>query len=159
MTREEFETRMIAMQDTLYRVSATLLRAPCDREDAIQECIYKALLKREKLREDAAMQSWVIRILINECYAILRRAKRERPQEEMPERAVPEDANPEVFEALFSLDGKYRLPLVLHYVEGYSTEEIARMLRLPAGTVRSRMTRGRQKMKEYITKKEAANHG
>lgn len=148
MTKEEFEARIIGMQDTLYRVSATLLRQPCDREDAIQECIYKALRKRDSLREDRFMQSWVTRILINECYSIHRRAKWERPSEQLPEPPpMPgPDADPEVFRILFSLNEKLRLPMVLHYVEGYSVDEVARIMRIPTGTVKSRLARAREKM-------------
>ena len=148
MTKEEFEARIIAMQDTLWRVSATILRQPCDREDAIQECIYKALRKRDSLRDDRFMQSWVIRILINECYSIHRRAKWERPSERLPEPPpMPgPDADPEVFRILFSLNEKLRLPMVLHYVEGYSVDEVARIMRIPTGTVKSRLARAREKM-------------
>ncbi len=148
MTKEEFEARIIGMQDTLYRVSATLLKQPCDREDAIQECIYKALRKRDSLRDDRFMQSWVIRILINECYSIHRRAKWERPSEHLPEPPpMPgPDADPEVFRILFSLNEKLRLPMVLHYVEGYSVDEVARIMRIPTGTVKSRLARAREKM-------------
>jgi len=148
VTKEEFEQRIIGMQDTLYRVSATLLRQMCDREDAIQECIFKALKKRESLRDDRFMQSWVIRILINECYSIHRRAKWERPLERLPEPPpMPgPDADPEVFRILFSLNEKLRLPMVLHYVEGYSVDEVARIMRIPTGTVKSRLARAREKM-------------
>jgi len=148
VTKEEFEARIIGMQDTLYRVSATLLKQPCDREDAIQECIYKALRKRDSLRDDRFMQSWVIRILINECYSIHRRAKWERPSERLPEPPpMPgPDADPEVFRILFSLNEKLRLPMVLHYVEGYSVDEVARIMRIPTGTVKSRLARAREKM-------------
>ena len=159
MTREDFEERIIGMQDTLYRISSTLLAAPCDREDAIQECIFKALDKREKLRDDRAMQSWVIRILINECYGVLRQNRRMSPQEQLPERVMEEDADPEVFQALFALENKFRLPMVLYYVEGYSTQEIARMMRLPCGTIRSRLARARKRIKEELLKEEAAERG
>lgn len=154
MTKEEFEQRIISMQDTLYRMSATILYRPCDREDAIQECIFKSLKKRDSLKDDAAMQSWVIRILINECYSILRRARWERPAEQLPEpppQPAP-DADPEVFRILFSLDTRLRLPMVLYYVEGYSVSEIAHILRIPSGTVKSRLARARARMKKELTK-------
>ncbi len=147
MTQAEFESRIIAMQDTLYRVSATLLPQMCDREDAIQECIYKALSKREKLKSDEAMQSWVVRILINECYQQMRRRKRLIPVETLPEGEVEPGADVEVRRALMSLKPELRVPLELHYIEGYKVEEIARILRLPAGTVKSRLSKGRRTMR------------
>ena len=156
MNKTEFESRIIAMQDVLYRVSVTILREPKDREDAIQECILKAIMKREKLKDDRAMQAWVIRILINECYAILRKNRRMVPLDKLPERAAENGGDPEVFRMLFSLPDKLRLSMVLYYVEGYSTEEIAKMLSVPAGTVRSRLTRGREKLKEMMESEEAA---
>ena len=154
MTKEEFEQRIIGMQDTLYRVSATLLRQNCDREDAIQECIYKAIRKRETLRDERYMQSWVIRILINECYSIHRRARWEKPTDSFPEPPpLPApDANPEVFRALMSLDEKMRLPMVLYYVEEYPVDKIARILRIPSGTVKSRLARAREKLKKEMEK-------
>ena len=60
---------------------------------------------------------------------------------------APADADSELHDALISLDEKLRLPIVLHYIEGFSTSEIARILRCPKGTVKSRMRRGRQELK------------
>ena len=160
MTQAEFERRVVGMQDSLYRVASTILYRPCDREDAIQECILRAIRKRDSLRDESAFEGWMIRILINECYATLRRFRREQLTDELPE-PQPEpqpdpDANSEVFQALFSLKRDLRLPLVLHYVEGYPLEEIARILRVPTGTVKSRMSRARKRLKMELDK-EADN--
>ena len=157
MTQAEFETRIIAMQDTLYRVSATLLTQMCDREDAIQECIYKALAKREKLKSDDAMQAWIVRILINECYQQMRRRKRLIPMETPPEGEVEPGADADVRQALMRLKPELRVPLVLRYIEGYKVEEIAAILRLPAGTVKSRLSRGRRALRiEWDEEEERA---
>lgn len=157
MTQAEFETRIIAMQDTLYRVSATLLTQMYDREDAIQECIYKALAKREKLKSDDAMQAWVVRILINECYQQMRRRKRLIPMETPPEGEVEPGADAAVRQALMRLKPELRVPLVLRYIEGYKVEEIAAILRLPAGTVKSRLSRGRRALRiEWDEEEERA---
>lgn len=147
MTQTEFEARIVAMQDTLYRVSATLLTQMCDREDAIQECIFHALKKRDRLRDDGAMQAWVIRILINECYQLMRKRKRLVPVETLPEGETEEGADRDVRRALMTLEPSLRLPIVLHYIEGYKVNEVARMLRLPAGTVKSRLARGREALR------------
>ena len=143
MTQEEFARRIVAMQDTLYRVSTSILPQLCDREDAVQGAIEKAWRKQRKLRDDRAMQAWVIRILINECYGLLRRRKWETPSDTLPERETAQDARPDLYQIFTSLDEKYRLPLLLHYVEGYSVKECARMLNMPQGTLKSRLHRGR----------------
>lgn len=96
------------------------------------------------------MQTWVIRILINECHNIQRKRGRELPMDELPERAAPAGVDYELHDALFCLDESLRLPIVLYYVEGYSVGEIARILRWPQGTVKSRMRRGRQELKKTL---------
>ena len=154
MTHGEFANRIVAMQDALYRVSTTLLPQLCDREDAVQETIIKAWLKQSKLRDDHAMHAWVIRILINECYALLRRRKREAVSATLPERETAPDALPDLYQLFTSLDEKYRLPMVLYYIEGYSVGETAQMLRLPQGTLKSRLHRGRLLLKDALYMEE-----
>jgi len=155
MTQEEWIARIIGMQDRLYRISTTILPQMCDREDAVQSAIEKALRKWQSLRDEKAVDKWMTRILINECYTILRRRKRETLFDEPPERECEPDARPDVYELFTSLESKYRLPVVLYYVEGYAVGEIAGILRLPSGTVKSRLHRGRQILRGLIELEEA----
>ncbi len=154
MTTEEFAGRIVTMQETLYRVSYSILRRPCDQEDAVQEAIRKAWQQRDKLRDDSLLKAWVIRILIRECYALLRKRRREIPLEALPEREAPPDADFALHELFLSLEESLRIPAVLHYIEGYELTDIARMMRLPTGTVKSRLHRARRKMKEAWEKQE-----
>ena len=154
MTQAEFNARVVAMQDTLYRVSSTLLPQLCDREDAVQGAIEKAIRKRHTLRKDSALEAWLTRILINECYTLLRRRKREMLFDDVPEREVAPDANPDLYQLFTSLEEAYRLPMVLHYVEGYTVDEICRMLRLPRNTLKSRLYRGKQLLRKALEKEE-----
>ena len=154
MTQAEFTDRVVAMQNTLYRVSTTILPQMCDREDAVQGAIEKALLKRDRLRDDRALEKWLTRILINECYALLRKRKRETLFDDLPERETAPDANPDLYQLFTSLEEKYRLPMVLYYVEGYTVEETARMLRMPNGTIKSRLYRGRQLLRDTLDLEE-----
>ncbi|SHH59141.1 RNA polymerase sigma-70 factor, ECF subfamily [Sporobacter termitidis DSM 10068] len=150
MTSDEFAERIVAMMQTLYRVSYTQLSQSCDRDEAVQECLYKAWEKRQQLKDERYMQTWIIRILINECHNIQRKRERELPMEELPERAAPTGADYELHDALFGLEESQRLPLVLYYVEGYSVGEIAKILHWPQGTVKSRMRRGRKELKKTL---------
>ncbi len=152
MTHEDFASRIIALQGTLYRVTCALLHEHADREDAVQSAIEKAWRKQALLRDDSRMNAWVVRILVNECYEILRRQKREAPVEELPDRPAPPDADADLYRFFRDLPDTLRLTMVLHYLEGYDVKEIARIQRIPAGTVKSRLMRGREKMSrnEYV---------
>lgn len=150
MTKEEFGTKVMPLRDTLYRVSFSLLPNRFDQEDAVQESIRIALQKLHTLREDKYFGTWMVRILIHECYNILRKKKREIPTDEVLA-FLPEDGEPEVIEALMALDKKHRLPIMLNYVEGYTIKEIAAMLRLPESTVKTRMVRGRTLTRKILT--------
>lgn len=147
MTRDEFARRITEMTPTLYRVACSYLRQGCDREDAVQETLRKAWEKRASLRDEQFLQTWVVRILINECRSLCRRASRMVPVEEI--RTGTREARP-LQEALLSLEEKYRLPILLHYIEGCSVEDVAHILRIPQGTVKSRLSRGRAKLRTLL---------
>lgn len=149
MEKERFTQVLLDMTDTLYRVSATQLRQQADREDAVQECLRRAWEKRHRLRDERYVQTWVIRILLNECHRIQRRMARTLPAEEVP--AVAHDGGQTgLKEALMQLDEKYRTPILLHYIEGYSVAETADMLHMPQGTVKTRLSRGRNALKVIL---------
>lgn len=147
MTSDDFARAITAMVPTLHRVACSYLRQGCDREDAVQEALRKAWEKRAALRDERYLQTWVIRILINECRTLCRRASRVTPAEEI--RAGRTDARP-LQEALLSLEEKFRLPILLHYVEGREVAEVAQLLRIPQGTVKSRLSRGRAKLRALL---------
>ena len=155
MTQAEFAERIVAMQGALYRVSTTLLRQMCDREDAVQTSIEKAWRAQHKLRDDNALRAWVVRILVRECYALTKKRKRELPMEQLPEREVAPDAAPELNRVLDALPEKYRLPVTLHYIEGYAVWEIAHILSRPQGTIKSQLSRGRGMLQDALRREEA----
>ena len=150
MTSEQFAAEIVGMTGTLYRICYSILREPCDREDAVQAALEKAWRRRHSLRDERYLRTWLTRILINECYDICRKQKREAPGE-IPERAAPPDADGELHGALLKLPEELRTPIVLHYMEGYGVGEIASALRLSQGTVKSRMRRARLLLKQLLS--------
>lgn len=145
MTKDDLAGFMIAHTETLYYVSYSLLHNRADQEDAIQQTFEKALRKIHTLREDGLVKPWFTRILINECYNIMRKRKREYPAE-LENLSPPPLADEDVFHAMMSLDEKYRLPIVLHYQQGYTTKEVATILRIPEGTIKGRLVKGRKEL-------------
>ena len=82
-----------------------------------------------------------------------RRAARLQPCATLPERAAAPQpmGTTRVGEALLELEEKLRMPLVLHYMEGYSVADVAAVLRIPQGTVKTRLRRGREALKALLT--------
>ena len=160
MTQTEFTQRVLAMQDRLYRVSCTLLRCEADREDAVQSALEKAWRGRFLLRQEQYMETWLTRILINECYAIMRRSRRIIPRAEVgenqPAQWEAQNADEMLCRALTALPDTLRLPIVLHYMEGMDIRTIARTLRIRESAVKSRLHRGREKLRQYLTAAERA---
>ena len=147
MTKDEFTRRITAMTQTLYRVSYGLLRSEADREDAVQETILTAWEKLPTLRHEEYFQSWVVRILINQCHGIGRRISRTASLDEVSELEAPPPELRPMRDAVLALPEDYRLAVILHYVEGYGVGETARLLHVPVGTVKSRLYRAREILK------------
>lgn len=150
MTSEQFAQRVTELTPTLYKICYAQLPRACDREDAVQGALEKAWKNRARLREERYFDTWLIRIALNECHAIQRRAGREIPTDVVDDRIAPPSEDSALHDALLKLHEKLRVPLVLHYMQGYAIDEIARMLRVPQGTVKTRMRRGREKLRERL---------
>ena len=151
MDKQEFTGRVRAVSDMLYRVACGQLRDHSDRCDAVQEAVLKAWNARGRLRNAEYFETWLIRILINECHAIQRRNARILPLEAAPESISQLSVTDTgLRSAILQLPEKLRMPVILHYMEGYDSNEIARMLRIPAGTVRTRLMRARNQLRSYL---------
>lgn len=152
MTKEQLGNLIIASEDTMYRVAKTLLRSDADCSDAIQEAIVKAFSKIHTLRSDALGKTWLIRIVINECYMIMRKEKRFVPLEELEQETASEQEEDysDLYEALSTLSEDARLCVTLYYMEGYGVKEIARLLKLTESGVKSRLARARIKLRREL---------
>ena len=150
MDEKEFAARIWTMRQTLFRICFSQLPSAQDREDAVQEALARAWRKRSQLREEDYLQTWLVRILLNVCHDMQRRGQRMVPTAEIE---LPvQDTSPDgaLREALLALPEKYRLPILLYYLEGYSLRQVAQMLRIPENTVKTRLSRGRQQLKERL---------
>lgn len=89
MTKDEFASRVTAVQDKLYRVARGYLRGESDCLDAVSEAILTAWQKRNTLRQEQYFELWLLRILSRECINIQRKQKRMVPVEQIPEESSP----------------------------------------------------------------------
>ena len=154
MNKEEFSKQVLNAESSLYRVAKSILHNDEDCADAIQNGILKAFQKLDTLRNDKYFKTWLTRIVINECYQIIRYAKKHAALEEYPgwdeESAWMAEEESQVMSELMQLDEKYRIPIVLHEIEGYSAKEIGKMLDLSETNVRNRLFRGKAVLRKKL---------
>lgn len=132
----------------MYKTAWAMLENDADAADAIQESILACYEKIGQLKSDNYFHTWLMRILINKCKDLLRKRSRVQLSGEPVEIAVTEEAyeNAEWKEVLRGLDEKYRVVVLLHYIEGLSAAEIGKILHLSDSAVRSRLSRARKQL-------------
>lgn len=159
MNKEQFTEKVLSAEQSLYRIARSILQNDADCEDAMQNAVLSAYSKLDSLKKEEYFQTWLTRILVNECYTLLRKRKTHVSYEEYM--GAGEDAGSafqseeahgfsEVFEEIQKLEETYRIPFVLHYVEGYSVREISKMLDCSQGSIKTRLYRSRNMLKESL---------
>ncbi len=131
----------------LYRTALAILGDPQEAEDAVQDAFLKFLEKAPPHLDDPG--AWLTRVLVNGCKSRLRLQWRQVA--ELPETLpAPSPEEREELEELWSLPPEERACIHLFYYEGYATDEIAAMTGVAPGTVRSRLSRARQRLKKLL---------
>ena len=150
MDDNEYMRRVRGMEGRLYRVAQAMLWREADALDAVQEAVFTGWIKRGKLCDEARFEAWLTRILVNRCRDILRGRKREAALAVEPtaEDRMCEDLQLRL--ALKQLPEKYRLPLVLHYMEGWPVAEVADTLRIPRPLAASRLSQARKALRALL---------
>ena len=164
--REEqarFEELVLPHLDAAYRLARLLVTRDEDAQDIVQDAYIKALKGFDKFRGGNA-RAWILMIVRNTAFTWLKKHYADRdtiPFDEAAHHPQPEESHPESFyeersrqlrEALARLPVEFREILVLRDIEGWSYKELASALKLPLGTVMSRLNRARQHLREEIAK-------
>ena len=156
MNKATFVTLIDQKSEMLYRIARTILRNDEDCKDALQETALKAWENRRQLRNEAMFGTWITRICINACHSIGRKKRKYHLQEDVCPVFEYPAPDPALQIALEALPEKWRLPLVLHYLEGYSYQDVAAVLRIPQTTVRSRLSRAREQLRRSMNAQKEA---
>ncbi len=151
MTKDVFTQKTLDSEQMLYRISMSMLKNDADCEDAVQQTILTAYKRLNSLKHEEYFRTWITRILINECNKILKARKRTAPLEVIENRSDDTFThNTELREAINSLSPKLRVVIVMKYSEGFSITEISTTLKIPEGTVKSRLSQAKDKLKELL---------
>ena len=162
MTREQLGALILDSERQLYSTAKTILYSDQDCADAIQDT----------LKNDKYARTWLVRILINECYSILRKSSKLVSLEEMNDKGesggsmktcggADKEAEKradyaELYRAVNSLKEELRLPVILYYIEDFNIREIAQILDITEGAVQKRLARARGKLRMNLQESEAA---
>lgn len=154
--KQWFCDRVEERKTALYRLAYSILQNPADAEDAVAEAVYRAYAGLDRLRQPERFPFWLSRIVVNEAYGLLRKRGRTLPLEEVAQTLAdpPAPAEGGLWPLVQALPQTLRAPLVLFYYDGYSVRETAQILGLREGTVKTRLCRGRQLLKERLEKEE-----
>lgn len=139
-------------KNSMYRIAKSILTIEEDVEDAVSEAILKGYASINKLRKDEYFKTWLTRILINECNLIYKKRKNEINIEINHIKEISIDNTQkqyDLYEAINLLEEDLRITTLLFYFEDMKYKDIAKTLGIREGTVKSRLSRAKQKL--YIT--------
>ena len=156
--KADIERAYDAYADMLYRVALTHLQNTGDAEDAVQDVFMKYMSAAAYFQSEEHERAWLIKVTVNRCCDLIRRRKQrtylllDDIAEVIPDGHGGErETLFELMEALSVVEEKTRMILILHYLEGFSVEEIGKMMALSASAVKMRLSRGREALKGKLS--------
>lgn len=153
MTKKQYEDEVERLAPSLRRIAYSIVRNEHDAQDAVQQALLAVWARRECV-EFARLKPYLTRAVMNACRDIQRARQKAIPMKEMPEMSYqPPDGV--LADAVEQLPEELRLPLLLHYMEGYKLAEIAGALGQSLPQVTSRLFRARKRLKRMLEEAEA----
>lgn len=151
--KQNFESAYCKYGDMLYRLALSYMQNKEDAEDVVQDVFTKYVCGIHLPMDETHEKAWFIRVTINQCYdSIRKRNYRMHDSLETVAARTYEQETSRIQDVLSVLPEKYKGVVILHYLEGYSVVEIAKMLRLSESAVKMRLKRGREYLKSEMEK-------
>ena len=157
--KDAFCELMEAHEKKIYALSFKYMQNTHDASDAAQEAILKVYINLAKFRFQSAFSTWVYRVVVNTCVDMLRKRKNTVSLEDYETRSPYANPDQEVLysefktgllNAVADLPANFKSVLILKDMEHKKYEEIARILGISEGTVKSRLSRAREKLKKML---------
>ncbi len=154
MSQETFTALVVENQTAMYRTARSILHTNEDAEDAVQEAICKAYARRSTLRDLAKARTWLLRIVANTCYDQYHKSRPTASLSDfewnLPAPEIDWTEQFSLWEAVQRLPDEQRAVVTLFYYEGLSVREVARILVISQGAVRTRLTRARARLRQVL---------
>lgn len=153
MTKKQYEDEVERLAPSLRRIAYSIVHNEHDAQDAVQQALLAVWARRECV-EFARLKPYLTRAVMNACRDIQRARQKAIPMKEMPE-MIYQPPDGVLADAVERLPEELRLPLLLHYMEGYKLAEIAGALGQSLPQVTSRLFRARKRLKRMLEEAEA----
>lgn len=150
MNNEVFTEYVRKFQPTVFRVAYSFVKNTADSEDITQEAFLKLYRSNESFATDENIKAWLIKVAANISKNHLRSAWNKRKTSLTDDLPLEKEEDYALLEALNRLNENYRTVIYLHYYEGYSVSETARLLDISESNVKARLKRGRDKLKAFL---------
>lgn len=136
-------------EKAMYHLAIGILGNAEDAADAAQEAILAAYEKLPSLRRKESFRPWLMRILTNECYGILRKRKKVVSLDEVYDLPAPStgEENLQLWQAVGKLNRQLRAVVILYYYHGFSGKEIGSILGITEANVKTRLSRARKHLR------------
>lgn len=160
---EAFEELLFKEEKMLYYKALSYVRKKEDALDAIQETAYNAFLAIKQLRNPEYFSTWLFRILIRECYRLLRERDQMFPYEnsellkKLDQKQDEEIESFHLSEALSRLNSSYQTSIILFYYHDLSIKDISEIMEVPVGTVKTNLRRAKKKLKSELERSYQLN--
>lgn len=161
--KEAFEQLLYLEEEKLYYAALSYVGNKEDALDAIQETACKAYLTVKQLKKPEFFSTWLFRILIHECYRLLKKGQRIVPFEEdellkrLNQQPYDNDNPIDLTEALQQLDHSYQTALILYYYRDLPIKQIAEVMEKPVGTIKTYLHRGKKQLKRELERSATFN--
>jgi RNA polymerase sigma factor, sigma-70 family len=147
---EEIRHTVSEYSPAILRLAFAYLKSRADAEDIAQEVFIAYMVSRPRFDTEAKKKAWLMRVTANKCKNVLKSGWRRRVEAIAEELGDMPGDDGNLLEYVLGLDEKYRIPIHLHYYEGYSIAEIAQLTDTKAATVGTWLARGRSLLKTMI---------
>lgn len=162
---EAFATLIEQYKTQMYKTAKAILNNEEDVCDAIQEALMSAYKNIQTLKQEKYFKTWLIRITINKCYDIIEKNSINNSKIEKTicfegeEKTSNIENKIDVNRALKAIDNDLRIVTVLYYYDDISIKDISDILGIPTGTVKSKLSRAREKLYELLKQEEVSEVG
>lgn len=156
--KQAFEEIIMQNIDYFYRIAYTILKKEEDASDAVSNAVLKIYTKIKQLKNEEYFKTWATKILKNECYDIIRKNKKityiDEYNQENLKYVEENETNIDVRKAIQQLNKELSEIVVLYYIQDENIATIAEILKIPQGTVKSRLSRARSEIAQILNYKE-----